>query len=352
MNKQNRNFLYKLLEVPSPSGFESKAQEITKEYLKGSCDKLTSDINGNLIAFKKGKGKLKVMLIGHADEIGFMINYVDESGYLYLKPLGGFDVNLLPGLRLNIWHDGQPIFGIIGKNAPHMSRGDSDSPKLKMEDIWVDIGAKNKEDALKRVSIGDIVTFQSAIEEPSKDVIVSKATDNKVGVYVAAAVMKALAKEELKVNYYAVASVGEETTMKGARTSSYHIQPDIAIVIDVTSTSDVPGADKRKFGDIKLGEGPVLALGAAVHPKVNARLKELAKEHKIPLQIEIEPGHTGTDADVIHSQRAGVATAVLSIPNRYMHSPIEMIHLQDLDNATRLITEFIKGLDDTFDLSR
>jgi endoglucanase len=221
-----------------------------------------------------------------------------------------------------------------------------------MEDIWIDIGAKDKKDAEKRVSIGDIITFSSQIEELGDDVLVSKATDNKVGVYIAAAVMKALAKTQIAANYYAVSSVGEETTMKGARTSSYKIDPDIAIAVDVTFTSDVPGADKRKFGDVKLGKGPTLALGAAVHPGLNQMIQDIAKKHKIPLQLEIAPGDTGTDADAIHSQRSGVATAVLSIPNRYMHSPNEFISLTDLDHAVKLLTELIKILNDKTDLSR
>lgn len=233
-----------------------------------------------------------------------------------------------------------------------MTRGDSDTPKLKMEDIWIDIGAKDKKDAEKKVSIGDIITYHSQIEELSEDLIVSKATDNKVGVYIAAAVMKALAKTSIQANYYAVSSVGEETTMKGSRTSSYKIEPDIAIAVDVTFTSDVPGADKRKFGDVKLGKGPTLALGAALHPGLNKHLQALAKKHKIPLQLEISPSYTGTDADAIHAQRSGVATAVLSIPNRYMHSPNEIINLRDLDNAVLLLTEFVKTVDAKIDLSR
>lgn len=166
MNKANKEYLYQLLQVPSPSGFESRAQKITREFLRGTCDDLSTDVNGNLIAFKRGKGKLKVMIIGHADEIGFMLNYIDENGYLYVKPLGGFDVNLLPGLRLDIHHEDTIVRGIIGKNAPHMSRGDADPPKLKMEDIWIDIGAKDKADAETRVCIGDIITYNSQIEEP------------------------------------------------------------------------------------------------------------------------------------------------------------------------------------------
>jgi tetrahedral aminopeptidase len=352
MIKANKEYLYKLLKVASPSGFEGKAQAITREYLWGTCDDISSDVNGNLIAFKRGSSEVKVMIVGHADEIGFMVNYIDENGYVYVKPLGGFDVNLLPGLRLDIHHQGKIVRGIIGKNAPHMSRGDSDAPKLKMEDIWIDIGAKDKDDALNKVSIGDTITYSSQIEELGNNNIVSKATDNKVGVYIAAAVMKALAKTELKANLFAVASVGEETTMKGASTSSYKIKPDIAIAVDVTFTSDVPGADKRKFGDVRLGQGPTLALGPLVHPGVNAHLQELAKKHKIPLQIEISPRGTGTDADAIHAQRGGVATAVLSIPNRYMHSPNEIVNLNDLDNAVKLLIEFVKSIDDKFDLLR
>ena len=352
MKAKNKEYLYDLLRIASPSGFEAPAQDITRKYLKGSCDDISSDINGNLIAFKRGSGEKKVMIVGHADEIGFMVSYIDENGYLYLKTLGGFDVNLLPGLRLDIHHEAKVVRGIIGKKAVHMMRGDAENAKLKMEDLWIDIGAKDKADAESKVSIGDIVTYHSVIEELSDDRIVSKATDNKVGVYIAASVMKELAKTQLKANYYAVASVGEETTMKGASTSSFQIEPDIAIAVDVTFTSDIPGVDKRAFGDVSLGKGPCLALGAAVHPKVNSMLRDLAKKHKIPIQLEISPGRTGTDADAIHASRGGVATAVLSIPNRYMHSPNEVISLSDLDNAVKLLVEFVKLIDDKTDLSR
>jgi len=179
-----------------------------------------------------------------------------------------------------------------------------------------------------------------------------KATDNKVGVFVAAAVMQELAKKKIKANYYAVASVGEETTMKGARTSAFRIEPDIAIAVDVTFTSDIPGADKRIYGEVSLGKGPTLTLGAALHPAINNKLLELAKKHNIPVQIEIAPSGTGTDADAIHASKYGTATAVLGIPNRYMHSPNEVVSMRDLDNAVKLLTEFVKGVDDKLVLVR
>ena len=352
MNEKNKKYLIDLLEVASPSGYEAPAQAITKAFLKGSCDDITGDINGNLIAHKKGSGKYKIMIVGHADEIGFIINYIDESGYIYVKTLGGFDVNLLPGLRVDIHHEGKIVRGIIGKKPIHMMRGGDDNPKLKIEDLWIDIGAKDKEEALKRVAIGDTITYSSQIEQLTDDLIVSKATDNKVGVYVAAAVMQAIAKKKTKASYYAVASVGEETTMKGARTSAYSIEPDIAIAVDVTFTSDIPGADKRVWGDVSLGKGPTLTLGAALHPVINNKLIALAKKHDIPVQIEISPSGTGTDADAIHANRKGTAIAVFGIPYRYMHSPNEVISLSDLDKAVELLSEFVLSVDDKLDFIR
>jgi endoglucanase len=351
IKEKDLKYLIDLVSTPSPSGFEAPAQAVTRAFLKPYADEIVSDLNGNLIAHKKGSGKLKVMVVGHADEIGLIINHIDESGYVYVKTLGGFDLNLLPGLRVDIWHNGKPVRGIIGKKPIHMQRGE-ETPKLKLEDLWIDIGAKDKDEALQKVSIGDCITYHGPFEKLSEDLIVTKATDNKVGVYVAARVLQELAKKKLKAHYYAVASVGEETTMKGAGTSAHRIEPDIAIAVDVTFTSDIPGADKRVFGDVKLGGGPTISIGAALHPLIKDRLIMAADKLKIPYQIEIAPGRTGTDADAIHAHGLGTATAVIGIPNRYMHSPNEIISLGDLENAVRLVAEFVLGLDDKILLVR
>jgi endoglucanase len=349
---KNLEFLKKLVSAPSPSGFEGPAQKVVRDYLKPFADKVSGDRNGNVIALKKGSGKLKVMVVGHADEIGFIVNHIDEQGYLYVKPLGGFDVNLLPGLRVEIYHAGKAIRGIIGKKPIHMLRGGDEGAKLKMEDLWIDIGASNRAAALKKVAVGDVVTYKGDFEQLSDDLIVTKATDNKVGVYVACAVLRELAKKPLKANYYAVSSVGEETTMRGARTSAWQIEPDVAIAVDVTFTSDIPGADKRVFGEVSLAKGPTLSIGAALHPAVHAKLLDVAAKHKIPYQLEIAPGRTGTDADAIHDLKGGSAMAVIGIPNRYMHSPNEVVSLKDLDAAVKLLSAFILNLDDKLDLSR
>jgi len=352
MEEKHLKFFRDLVSAPSPSGFEAPAQKVARSFMAPFADEIRSDVNGNLIAVKQGSGKLKVMVVGHADEIGFIINHIDEQGYVYVKTLGGFDVNLLPGLRVDIYHDGKVVRGIIGRKPIHMMRGEEGNPKLKLEDLWIDIGAADKEDALKKVSIGDIATYHSEFEMLSEDLVVTKATDNKVGVYVAARVMQELAKKKLKASYYAVCSVGEATTMKGAGTSAYQIEPDLAIAVDVTFTSDIPGADKRVFGDVALGKGPTLSIGAALHPLVKDRLIKAADKLKLPYQIEIAPGRTGTDADAIHAMRAGAATAVIGIPNRYMHSPNEVISLSDLDAAVAMTAAFIAALDDKIDLNR
>ncbi|HNZ07182.1 MAG TPA: M42 family metallopeptidase [Candidatus Cloacimonadota bacterium] len=352
MEEKHLRFFKDLVSAPSPSGFEAPAQKVARSFMAPYADEIRSDVNGNLIAVKNGSGKLKVMVVGHADEIGFIINHIDEQGYVYVKTLGGFDVNLLPGLRVDIYHDGNLVRGIIGRKPIHMMRGEEGSPKLKLEDLWIDIGASSREDALKRVAIGDIATYNSHFEMLSEDLVVTKATDNKVGVYVAARVMQELAKKKLKANYYAVCSVGEETTMKGAGTSAFQIEPDIAIAVDVTFTSDIPGADKRVFGDVALGKGPTLSIGAALHPVIKDRLIQAAEKLKLPYQIEIAPGRTGTDADAIHALRAGAATAVIGIPNRYMHSPNEVISLSDLENAVKMTAAFIAALDDKIVLTR
>ena len=352
MEEKHLRFFKDLVSAPSPSGFEAPAQKVARSFMAPYADEIRSDVNGNLIAVKNGSGKLKVMVVGHADEIGFIINHIDEQGYVYVKTLGGFDVNLLPGLRVDIYHDGNLVRGIIGRKPIHMMRGEEGSPKLKLEDLWIDIGASSREDALKRVAIGDIATYNSHFEMLSEDLVVTKATDNKVGVYVAARVMQELAKKKLKANYYAVCSVGEETTMKGAGTSAFQIEPDIAIAVDVTFTSDIPGADKRVFGDVALGKGPTLSIGVALHPVIKDRLIQAAEKLKLPYQIEIAPGRTGTDADAIHALRAGAATAVIGIPNRYMHSPNEVISLSDLENAVKMTAAFIAALDDKIVLTR
>lgn len=349
MDKKMKKFFKDLVEAPSPSGFEQPAQEVYREFIKDYADDVKTDVHGNVIAMKKGKTDLRIMLVGHADEIDLMINYIDDNGFIRFMPIGGVDVALLPGSRVNIYHDGKLVRGVIGRKAIHLLKPEERKNAPKLEDLWIDIGAKNREAAEKRVSIGDPITFSPGLEELDGDIITSKATDNKAGVYVVAAVMKELAKKEIDFNVYSVAAVQEEVGLRGARTSAFGIDPHVGIAIDVTHATDFPGMNKNTLGDIRLGEGPVLSVGCNINPKVFELLKKAGDKAKVKYQIEAAPRATGTDANALQVNRAGVAAGLVSIPNRYMHTQNEVIHLQDLEGAAKLLAEMIKMIDSETD---
>lgn len=352
MESKYVEFLKQLTSTPSPSGYEEKAQRIFLDFNKPFADELKTDINGNAVAIHYGtshkKNPFSIMLSGHADEIGLMISHIDESGYVYARTIGGMDITLLPGLRLDIHHDDKVVRAIVGRKPIHMLR-DGDDAKPKIEDLWLDIGAKDKDDALLKVAIGDVITFIPSFEHLNDDLIVSKGTDNKAGVFVASMVMSLIHKnKKLYPDVYAVSTVGEEVGAKGAKTSSFDIKPTVALALDVTFVSDHPGVDKRTFGDVGLGKGPVLTIGSMINKKVLALLKKTAEEEAIPVQFEISPTRSGTDGDVIHNNLSGIALAIISIPNRYMHTPNEVVSLGDLENAAKLIAGFLKRLGPDF----
>lgn len=342
----DKKFFKDLVLAPSPSGFEQPAQEVFRNYVKDLADEVKTDVHGNVIALKKGTGKIRFMVVGHADEIGLMIHYIDENGFLRFKPVGGVDPSLLPGLRVNIYHGGKVVRGVIGRKPIHLLRAEERTKAPKLEDLWIDIGAKDKKAAEKKVSVGDIVTFSPGMEILSRDLVTTKATDNKAGVYVAAAVLKELENETLTANIYAVSSVQEEIGLRGAITSTYGIDPQVGIAIDVTHASDYPGMNKNILGECALGKGPAIAVGANINPKVFELLKKAAEKAKVDYQINAEPRGTGTDANAIQTTRAGVAAGLVSIPNRYMHTPNEIISFKDLDGAVKIIAEFIRLIDD------
>ncbi|MCB5230274.1 MAG: M42 family metallopeptidase [Candidatus Cloacimonas sp.] len=349
MDKDLKKFFTDLVDAPSPSGYEQPAQDVYRAFVKPYADEVKTDVHGNVIALRKGKGKLRMMISGHVDEIGFMVNYIDNDGFLYVKPVGGIDPGLLPGLRVNVYGHKGVVRGVFGKKAIHMMAPDERERVAKLHDLWIDIGAPNKKEAEKRVAIGNVVTFSPGMEKLYKDVVMTKATDNKVGVFVAGTVLKHLANEDIQANLYSVSSVQEEIGIRGARTSAYGIDPHVAIAIDVTFTSDHPGTDKKRYGDIAIGKGPVVAVGPNINPKVFELVKEAATNTKIEYQIQVESGATGTDANVIQVNKSGVATGLVSIPNRYMHSPNEVISLKDLDDTALLIAEFVRLIDDNTD---
>ncbi|MCF7858046.1 MAG: M42 family metallopeptidase [Candidatus Cloacimonetes bacterium] len=344
-----KKFFEDLVTAPSPSGFEQPAQEVYRNFVRKFADDVKTDVHGNVIAHKKGTGKLRIMVSGHADEIGLMIKYINDKGFIRFTAIGGIDPSLLPGIRVNIYHGKNVIRGIIGRKPIHLLN-DADRKKApKISDLWIDIGAKDKKTAEKRVCVGDHITFSPGIETLSGNIITTKATDNKAGVYVVGCLLKELANENCSTNIYSVSSVQEEVGLRGARTSAFGIDPHIGIAIDVTHATDYPGMNKDQMGDVALEKGPSISVGPNINPKVFELLKKAGDNAKIKYQIEAAPRGTGTDANAIQITRAGVAAGLISIPNRYMHTPSEMISFKDLDGAVKLLAEFVRLIDDNTD---
>lgn len=341
MNKTSIDFLKSLLEAPSPSGYEQPAAKLWRSYVKDSIDELVSDVHGNSLAIVNPKAEFKFMLAGHIDEIGLVITHIDDKGYIYTAQIGGMDPALLIGQRVSIITEKGPALGVIGRKAIHQMQPDERKKGVEMENIWIDIGAGSKKEALKRVQIGDPIVIDVHCRMLDNDKIVSRATDDKAGAFVVAEVMKALSKKKLNICVIGVATVQEEVGLRGAITSAYRAHPQAGIAIDVTFASDHPDTDPKKTGEVKLGKGPVLHRGPNINPVMERELFKIAKTKKIPYQLTAEPRPTGTDANAIQLCRGGAATSLISIPNRYMHTPVEVISIKDMDYTIKLLTEFL-----------
>ncbi|HYI15042.1 MAG TPA: M42 family metallopeptidase [Thermomicrobiales bacterium] len=352
MNEDTKNFLRRLLETASPSGFEIEAARVWRAEAETFADEVSVDSNGTSFARLKGDGP-KVMVEGHIDEIGVMVTHIDDSGFLWFSAIGGWDDQVLIGQRIRILAEGGPIVGVIGKKPRHQLTEDDMNKVSKIRTLWIDIGAKDGDDARSRVSIGDPGVIEQPLIELGDDLIACRGLDNRVGAFVALEALRYLSQgDRPAADVWAVAPSQEEITFGGATTSTFALEPDVAIAIDVTHATDHPDADVRGNGLCKIGGGPALARGSAVHPGVNRRLVEAAQAEGIPYILEATPRSTGTDADAIAYARAGVPTGIVSIPNRYMHSPSEIVSLSDLDNCARLIAAFTRRLGSAPDFRR
>jgi endoglucanase len=341
MNKQAQEFLTEILAAPSPSGFEQPAAKLWREYVKPHVDEVTGDVHGNSIAVLNPDADFKFMLAGHIDEIGLMITHIDDKGYIYTAQIGGMDPALLIGQRVRIITQKGEVFGVIGRKAIHQMTPEERKKNVEMDNIWIDIGCDTKKAAEKRVAIGDPMVVDVACRKLNGDKIVSRATDDKAGAFVVAEVMRLLSRRKLNVCVMGVATVQEEVGLRGAITSSYTVNPDAGFAVDVTFASDHPDTNPKKTGEVKLGKGPVLHRGPNINPVMEKELFRIAKAKKIAYQVTAEPRGTGTDANAIQLSRGGAAAGLISIPNRYMHTPVEVISTKDLDNTVKLIVEYI-----------
>ena len=345
MNASSKTFLRELLDIPSPSGYEQPAQRIWRAEVAKFCSDIRTDVHGNVAATLKGAEAFSVMVVGHADEIGMIVVNVDEHGYLYFARIGGVDATILPSQRVRVLTKSGAVRGVIGKKAAHLLDDDDKKPP-KMHDLWIDIGAKDKADALKMVRIGDPIVFGENYEELANGVILARAFDNRVSCYIVAETLRELSQVKgLKPTVFGVSSAQEETGVWGAGPIAFALKPNLGIALDVTHATDYPGMNKNRHGDVSLGKGPVLTRGVKTSEIVFDMLEQTAKDSGIPYQIEVEEGRTGTDADVMADRGAGIPVTVVSIPNRYMHTSTELCHLDDLDNTVKLLTAFIQRLD-------
>jgi endoglucanase len=340
MNDASFAFLKDLLETPSPSGYERPVQDLVRAWAAQYADDVRGDRHGNVIAVLNPGGQPRVMLAGHCDQIGLMVQHIDDNGYLYVQPIGGWDMQTLLGQNLTVWAKDGPLPAVVARRAPHLMTNEERNKVPQFADVWLDVGAKDRKEAEALVTPGDPVTYALGYRELRNRFAAAPAMDDKVGLWTVMEALRLLRGRPLQAAVYAVSTVQEEIGLRGAVTSTYGIHPAVGIAVDVCHATDTPGNDKKQLGDVKLGAGPALFRGPNINPRVFERLQQAARDHEIPVQVKGAPRGTGTDANVMQLSRDGVATALVGIPNRYMHSPVEVVCLDDLERAARLLAEF------------
>jgi len=340
MEEASRAFLKQLIETPSPSGFERPVQDVVRDWARPCADELRTDRHGNVIAVRNPDGQPRIMLAGHCDQIGLMVQHVDDNGFLFVQPIGGWDMQILLGQNLTVWTRTGPLAGVVSRRAPHLLTNEERNKVPLFTDIWVDIGVKDGKEAEALVTAGDPVTFALGYRELRNGAVTGPGMDDKVGVWTVMETLRLLQGRRLQAAVFCVSTVQEEIGLRGATTSAYGIHPSVGVAVDVCHATDTPGNDKKQIGETRLGDGPTLFRGANINPRVFEHLQGTAQAHEIAVQVRGYPRATGTDANVMQLSRDGVATGLIGIPNRYMHSPVEVVCLDDLANAARLLAEF------------
>ncbi len=348
MRKESYNFFENLIALPSPSGFEENASKLFKNYVSRFCDEVKVDTMGNVIAVIKAAKEtdFNVMVSGHIDEIGLMVKYIDDRGFIYFSAIGGVDIRLLLGLRVVIHTEKGKIKGVIGQKPIHLMEAAEREKVSKIHELFVDIGAKDKKEALKYVSIGDCITVEWGLERLLNGLLVGRGFDDRMGAFCVAEMLREIAVErkKLSVNIVGVASVQEEIGLRGATVSAYSVNPKVGIAVDVGFATDFPSVDCKIVGESKLGGGPIISRGPNINPHIFDLLTKTAKKAKIPYQIEGAPRGTGTDANVMQLTKGGVATGLVSVPMRYMHTPVEVLAEKDLENTIKLLKEAVLSM--------
>lgn len=352
MKKQDLAFLRELVEAPSPSGYEQPAAKVLRDRMNGVADSIETNVLGSVHATLKGKGNgVSVMLAGHIDEIGMMVNYITPEGFVTFAAIGGVDAAILPGMRVDVHTSEGVLLGVMGRKPIHLIEADERKNVTVIDKLFIDLGLPVKE-VKEKVSIGDCITFRVGLEEYGDGMIVSRALDDKMGAWIAARVL-----EEVKAaggaagDLIVAGTVQEEIGTRGGMTSAYGVDPVVGIALEVGHATDYPDIDKRKHGEAVCGKGPIIARGPNINPVLFDRLVAAAKKAKVPYQIGAEARGTGTDANPIQLSRGGKVAGLVSIPLRYMHTPTEVLSLKDLDAAVKMMTQFILDLEPEVDFT-
>lgn len=346
MRTESVEFLKTLVNTPSPSGNELRGQRVWLDYAQQFAEETYWDAYGNCVAVLNKGGSPRLMLAGHADEIAMAVNFITKEGFIHVRKVGGVDPAIMRGQRVSIHTRDGSVRGVIGNVAPHLTKQEGERKVPKMEDLFIDIGVKSREQAQKIVHIGDPITLVDEFELLRGDVAIARAFDNRIGTFAVAETLRLLRESEKKpkAEILAVSNIMEEVGLLGARQIAYALKPDVALVVDVTHATDYPCVNQCAHGDIKMGHGPTITHGGCNHPEVVARIESVAKQQKIKLQHEAMSNSSGTDTDVIFWTRGGIPSGLISLPNRYMHSPVELVSLKDLEQISQLMAAFALSL--------
>ncbi len=353
MRKESLQFLEAFLNTPTPSGFEGPGAALWREYVAPYADTVRGDVYGNSIATLNPEGSPRVMLAGHIDEIGFMVTYINDDGFAYLSAIGGVDAAVAVSKPVIIHGAKGPVPGVLGRKAIHMTDAEERGKPLKLHEVYVDIGAKSKAEAKRSIAIGDAVVFDIGYRKLVGNRIAARGCDDRIGAWAVAEALRILSSSRrLKAAVYGVATVQEENGAFGAAIAATAIEPKAAIAVDVTQSVDTPDSRKERFGETRLGLGPALSIGSVISPKMRELMIKAAERKKIPVQFDTTPRRSGTDADAIFSKCGGVATGLISIPNRYMHTPVEVVDLKDLEQTAALLAATCEEITDKVDFTR
>lgn len=352
MNADARTFLDRLLTTPSVSGYEQPIQQAFREYAGAFADEVHTDVHGNAAAVLNPDGQPRIMLAAHCDQIGFIVQHIDSNGYLAFSAVGGHDNAVLVGQPVVVWTKEGAVNGVIGRKAVHLLSASERGKAPSIEKLWIDIGAKDKEEAESVAALGDPVTFRLGVTELRNNRIASPALDNKAGVWAMTEAARMLAEtRDFDAAVFAVSTVQEELGVRGAETSAYTVHPHVGIAVDVNHATDTPDAEKKKIGHTVVGGGPVIVRGPNVNPRVFEIAVQAAQKAEIPVQIAAYPSATPTDARALQLARGGTAAGLFKIPNRYMHTTVEVVSLEDMEQTAALFAEFIRAVSSDTDFT-